>query len=69
MKMLQTINKTVLSASKIHLRLNSPITNKNIIGETNRCSFVSQSLLSRIDFQQKSTNELREELNKRGIVT
>ncbi|KAI9622040.1 hypothetical protein H4Q26_015478 [Puccinia striiformis f. sp. tritici PST-130] len=34
-----------------------------------RRSFASQTLLSRTDFQNKSTVELREELSKRGIVT
>ncbi|KAA1137469.1 hypothetical protein PGTUg99_017831 [Puccinia graminis f. sp. tritici] len=32
-------------------------------------TFASQTLLSRTDFQNKSTVELKEELNKRGIIT
>ncbi|KAH9813782.1 hypothetical protein DFH28DRAFT_1096039 [Melampsora americana] len=32
-------------------------------------SFVSQTLLSRTDFERKTVNELREELKKRGITT
>ncbi|KAG0140340.1 hypothetical protein CROQUDRAFT_726203 [Cronartium quercuum f. sp. fusiforme G11] len=34
-----------------------------------RRSFVSQTLLSRTDFERKTVNELKEELKKRGIAT
>lgn len=37
--------------------------------KVSRRTLVSQTLLSRTDFERKTINELKEELKKRGIAT
>ncbi|WAQ86288.1 hypothetical protein PtA15_7A14 [Puccinia triticina] len=53
------------ASTKTILRLAKPAAVNQQLSRT----FASQTLLSRTDFQNKSTSELREELSKRGIVT
>lgn len=51
------------------LKANPPILRSVQTNSHHARLFASQTLLSRTDFESKSSVELREELNKRGIVT